>query len=57
MGSRKPIDLWIKNRIKDRVSIKIEDLEHIKNMVISIKQTISVMEKIELMGEDYLNDL
>jgi predicted helicase len=57
IGSRKPIDLWIKNRIKDRVSIGIDDLQHIKNMIIAIKQTIFVMEKIELLGEDYLNEI
>jgi predicted helicase len=57
MGSRKPVDLWIKNRIRDRVSLKTDDLQHIKNMIIAIKQTISVMEKIELLGEDYLNSL
>jgi hypothetical protein len=56
IGSRKPIDLWIKNRIKDRVSIKLEDLQHIKNTIIAIKQTISVMDEIELLGDEYLND-
>jgi predicted helicase len=57
IGARKPIDLWIKNRIKDKASINIEDLQHIKNMVIAIKQTISVMKEIDLLGEDYLTDL
>jgi predicted helicase len=56
IGSRKPVDLWIKNRIKDRVPIKLEDLQHIKNTIIAIKQTISVMDEIELLGEEYLND-
>jgi predicted helicase len=56
IGSRKPIDLWIKNRIKDRAAIAVEDLQHIKNMIIAIKQTISVMAEIELLGEEYLND-
>jgi hypothetical protein len=56
IGSRKPVDLWIKNRIKDRVSIMIEDLQHIKNMLIAIKQTIAVMEKIEGLGEEYLDE-
>ncbi|MDR1470377.1 MAG: N-6 DNA methylase [Spirochaetaceae bacterium] len=56
MGARKPMALWIKNRKKDRVSLNIEDLQHIKNMIIAIKQTISVMKEIELLGEDYLHD-
>jgi predicted helicase len=57
IGSRKPVDLWIKHRIKDKVPLKIEDLQHIKNMIISIKQTIIVMEEIILLGEEYLNDI
>jgi predicted helicase len=57
IGSRKPVDLWIKNRIKDKVPLKIEDLQHIKNMIIAIKQTIIVMENIELLGEEYLSDI
>jgi predicted helicase len=54
IGSRKPIDLWVKNRIKDKVPLNIEDLQHIKNMIIAIKQTIIVMKNIELLGEEYL---
>jgi predicted helicase len=57
IGSRKPIDLWIKNRIKDKVPLGIDDLQHIKNMIIAIKQTIIVMENIELLGEEYLTDI
>jgi predicted helicase len=57
IGARKPIDLWIKNRVKDRAPINIKDLQHIKNMAAAIKQTISVMKEIELLGEDYLTDL
>jgi hypothetical protein len=57
IGSRKPIALWIKNRKKDRVPLTIDDLQHIKNMVIVIKQTISVMTEIERLGEAYLHDL
>jgi hypothetical protein len=48
--------LWIKNRKKDRVPLTIDDLQHIKNMIIAIKQTISVMAEIERLGEDYLRD-
>jgi predicted helicase len=57
IGSRKPVDLWIKHRVKDKVSLKIEDLQHIKNILIAIKQTIIVMKNIELLGEEYLNDM
>jgi predicted helicase len=57
IGSRKPVDLWIKNRIKDKVPLKIEELQHIKNMIIAIKQTIITIENIELLGEEYLTDI
>jgi predicted helicase len=57
IGARKPIDLWIKNRIKDKVSINLTDLQHIKNMIIAIKETVKIMEKIELLGEEYLTDI
>jgi predicted helicase len=54
IGARKPIDLWIKNRIKDKVSLQINDLQHIKNMIISIKETIKIMDLIKDIGEEYL---
>jgi hypothetical protein len=57
IGARKPIDLWIKNRIKDKVHLKIDDLQHIKNMIISIKETIKVMELIKALGEEYLTEI
>ncbi|GHV62751.1 DNA methyltransferase [Spirochaetia bacterium] len=57
IGSRKPIDLWIKNRIKDKVTLGLEDLQHIKNMILAIKQTIVVMGKIEQLGEEYLKGI
>jgi hypothetical protein len=57
IGAHEPIDLWIKNRIKDKVHISITDLQHIKNMIIAIKETIQIMEKIELLGEEYLVDI
>ena len=47
----------VKYIIKDRVTLKIEDLQHIKHVVIAIKQTILLMEKINLLGEEYLKDL
>ena len=57
IGALKPIDLWIKNRIKDKVQITINDLQHIKNMIIAIKETIKAMNNIEELGEEYLNDI
>jgi predicted helicase len=57
IGSRKPIDLWIKNRIKDKVTLGLGDLQHIKNMILAIKQTIVVMGKIEQLGEEYLKGI
>lgn len=57
IGARKPIDLWIKNRIKDKVHIRIGDLQHIKNMIISIRETIKIMQLINAMGEEYLKDI
>jgi predicted helicase len=57
IGSRKPIDLWIKNRIKDKVVLNLADLQHIKNMAISIKQTILIMDDIMKLDEEYLNNI
>jgi hypothetical protein len=57
ISSRKPIDLWIKNRIKDKVRLGLEDLRHIKKMIIAVKRTIVVTRKIEQFGEEYLKDI
>ena len=57
IGSRKPVDLWIKNRIKDKVPMGLDDLQHIKKVIIAIKQTIAVMGKIEQLGEAYASAL
>ncbi|MDR2500136.1 MAG: N-6 DNA methylase [Treponema sp.] len=57
IGSRKPVGLWIKNRIKDKAPLGLEDLQHIKNMLTAIKQTIAVMAAIEQLGEAYAGAL
>ena len=54
IGSYKPIDKWLKYRIKDKVSLATSDLQHLKNMIIALKNTISTMQEIEKLGEDYL---
>ncbi|MDR1738214.1 MAG: N-6 DNA methylase [Candidatus Symbiothrix sp.] len=56
IGSYKPIDKWLKYRIKDEVALGIADLNHLKQMIIAIKQTIAVMQEIEGLGEQYLTD-
>ncbi|MCL2597904.1 MAG: hypothetical protein FWD66_09705 [Paludibacter sp.] len=54
IGSYKPIDKWLKYRIKDKVLLVSSDLQHLKNMIIALKNTISTMQEIEKLGEDYL---
>jgi len=54
IGSYKPIEKWLKYRIKDKVTLSLSDLNHLKNMIISIKNTISIMNEIENLGESYL---
>jgi predicted helicase len=54
IGSYRPIDKWLKYRIKDHVSLDVSDLNHLKNMIISIKGTIAVVQDIEKQGEAYL---
>ena len=41
-------------RKKDEVILGIDDLSHIKNMAISIKNTIKIMKELEEMGEEFL---
>jgi len=46
---------WLKYRIKDNVILSVvEDVTHIKNMALAIKETIKIMEQISSYGEDYL---
>ena len=54
IGSYKPIDKWLKYRIKDKVLLTSDDLQHLKNMIIALKNTILTMQEIEKLGEDYL---
>ena len=54
IGSYKPIDKWLKYRIKDKVSLATPDLQHLKNMMIALKNTILIMQEIEKLGEKYL---
>jgi len=54
IGSYKPIDKWIKYRIKDKVELDLQAIKHIKNMVISIKQTMKIMSELEKLKEEYL---
>jgi len=41
------IDKWLKYRKKDNIELTNEDLMHIKQMIISIKETIKVMKQID----------
>jgi predicted helicase len=54
IGSYRPIDKWLKYRIKDHVSLSISDLTHLKNMIVAIKGTIATMQEVENLGENYL---
>ena len=51
IGSYRPIDKWLKYRIKDKVSLAGADLQHLKNMIIALKNTILIMQEIEKLGE------
>ena len=53
IGSYRPIDKWLKYRIKDQVSLGFDDIFHIKKMIISIKNTILIMKKIEQLNAKY----
>jgi predicted helicase len=57
IGSYNPIDKWLKYRIKDKVILGIDDLAHIKNMIIVIKHTMLIMEQIKELKESYLKDI
>ncbi|MEA5000972.1 MAG: type ISP restriction/modification enzyme [Endomicrobiaceae bacterium] len=57
IGSHKPIDKWLKYRKEDKVILTTEDIEHIKNMIIVIKNTISIMEEIKNLNAEYLKDI
>ncbi|MDR1653700.1 MAG: hypothetical protein LBS01_08670, partial [Prevotellaceae bacterium] len=54
IGSYKPIEKWLKYRIKDKVRLNYNDLGHLKNMIIALKHTLAVMQEIEELGEEYL---
>jgi len=57
IGSYKPIDKWLKYRIKDKVTLTYTDLEHLRKMIIAIKNTITIMQEIEKLGEEYLKSV
>ena len=55
IGSYRPIDKWLKYRKQDHVILNIiDDVMHIKNMALAIKETIKIMAIISSYGEDYL---
>ena len=47
IGSYKVIDKWLKYRKKDNIELSNDDLIHLKQMIISIKETIKVMKVID----------
>ena len=57
IGSYKPIEKWLKYRKKDNVSLCLQDLEHLKNMIIAIKNTINIMQDIEDLKEAFSDDV
>ncbi len=54
IGSYKPIDKWLKYRQKDQVLLNLTEIEHIKKMIIAIKQTILIMAEIANLKAEYL---
>ena len=57
IGSYAPVDKWLKYRKKDGVLLGVDDLLHLKNMIIALKHTMETMEEIEALGATYLKDL
>jgi predicted helicase len=55
IGYCKPLDKWLRYRKNDSVILNTEDLCHIKQMIIVIKQTILIMEQINTLNMQYLN--
>ena len=53
IGSYKPVEKWLKYRIKDKIELSEDDFNYIKNMLISIKYTITIMQEIEKLEEGY----
>jgi len=54
IGSYRPIDKWLTYRINDQVALNLSDIEHLKNMIIAIKNTQIVMNKIADLNQAYL---
>jgi len=57
IGSYKPIEKWLKCRKNDGVSLCLQDLEHLRDMIISIKNTINIMREIEDLGDAFCTTL
>lgn len=53
IGSYKPIDKWLKYRINDQVLLDLEDISHLKNMIISLKNTAALMAEIKGLNAGY----
>ena len=53
IGSYKPIDKWLKYRINDQVFLDLEDISHLKNMIISLKNTAALMAEIKGLNAGY----
>jgi predicted helicase len=54
IGSYRPVEKWLKYRIKDRTTLNISDLEHLQKMITAIKNTVSIMQEINKLAEEYL---
>lgn len=47
IGSYKVIDKWLKYRKSDKIELLTDDLSHLKQMIIAIKETIKIMSEID----------
>ncbi len=54
IGSYRPMDKWLKYRIKDKHPLDLNDLNHIKNMATAIQHTIDIMGELGKLDELYL---
>ena len=57
IGSYAPVDKWLKYRKKDAVLLGLDDLIHIKNMLLVLKRTMSIMQEIEALGGAWIKDI
>ncbi len=57
IGGYRPIDKWLKYRIRDNHTLVLDDLVHIKNMAIAIAKTIEILNLLNDYNQEFLSGL